>query len=100
MVESNLGVIVACIPTLAPLVKYFSERSRAGTSAASRGYVGSGYALQNVRSQQPAPALSKSAERAVHKGGDSTESILGATMGAEPADVAGWPGRHGPSDAV
>lgn len=34
IVECNLGIIVACIPTLAPLVKYFAERSRAGHSSA------------------------------------------------------------------
>lgn len=30
-IENNLGVIVACIPTLSPLIRYFSERSRTGT---------------------------------------------------------------------
>ncbi len=30
-IENNLGVIVACIPTLSPLIRYFSEKSRTGT---------------------------------------------------------------------
>jgi hypothetical protein len=34
-VESNLGAIVACVPTLAPLVKYFNERSKGPYSSES-----------------------------------------------------------------
>ncbi|KAF3762615.1 hypothetical protein M406DRAFT_341802 [Cryphonectria parasitica EP155] len=30
IVESNLGIVTASIPTLAPLVRYFSEKSRVG----------------------------------------------------------------------
>ncbi|KAJ0150357.1 hypothetical protein CTA2_460 [Colletotrichum tanaceti] len=72
-VENNLGVIVCCVPTLAPLVKYFNEKSRSGSrsnkygAAAASGYgrtgggggtgtgtrqsgnVGSRYALQSWR---------------------------------------------------
>jgi hypothetical protein len=41
-VENNLGIIVANVPTLAPLVKYYSERSsrggsRGGSTAGGRG---------------------------------------------------------------
>ena len=50
-VENNLGIIIACIPTLAPLVKYFSERTRGGTSGGggTKREVGSRYAMQSWR---------------------------------------------------
>ncbi|WYZ35900.1 hypothetical protein EsH8_X_000547 [Colletotrichum jinshuiense] len=60
-IENNLGIIVCCIPTLAPLVKYFNEKSKSGSrsnkyGAASSygksrqsGNVGSRYALQSWR---------------------------------------------------
>jgi len=37
-IENNLGIIVTCIPTLAPLMKYFSERTRRGTTGVITGY--------------------------------------------------------------
>ncbi|KAK8138628.1 hypothetical protein PG984_002008, partial [Apiospora sp. TS-2023a] len=37
-IENNLGIIVTCIPTLAPLMKYFSERTRRGTTGGITGY--------------------------------------------------------------
>lgn len=50
MVENNLGIIAACIPTLAPLVKAFrdksSNRSRTGGDGPPR--AGSSYALQSI----------------------------------------------------
>lgn len=30
IVETTVGIIIACVPTLAPLVKYFSEKTRSG----------------------------------------------------------------------
>ncbi|OLN97806.1 hypothetical protein CCHL11_02487 [Colletotrichum chlorophyti] len=60
-IENNLGIIVCCVPTLAPLVKYFNEKSRSGSRSnkygAASGYgktgqsgnVGSRYALQSWR---------------------------------------------------
>ncbi|ROV95308.1 hypothetical protein VSDG_06001 [Cytospora chrysosperma] len=51
IVEGNLGIITTCIPTLAPLVRYFSElsrldgesaRARCGTNRASSGGGGIG----------------------------------------------------------
>ncbi|KAK3902459.1 hypothetical protein C8A05DRAFT_44114 [Staphylotrichum tortipilum] len=38
-VENNLGIVVANVPTLAPLVKYYNERGSSG-----RGYIGTGSA--------------------------------------------------------
>ncbi|KAL0933845.1 uncharacterized protein CTRU02_210644 [Colletotrichum truncatum] len=62
-IENNLGIIVTCVPTLAPLVKYFNEKSRSGSrsnkyggasgygrsGATGGGNVGSRYALQSWR---------------------------------------------------
>lgn len=33
IIESNMGITITCIPTLAPLVKYFSEKTRTGTGS-------------------------------------------------------------------
>lgn len=52
-VENNLGIIVACIPTLAPLVKYFAEQRSTRAAGGSGGdgsrqrNVGSRYAMQS-----------------------------------------------------
>ncbi|KAF5021890.1 hypothetical protein F66182_6081 [Fusarium sp. NRRL 66182] len=46
MIENNLGIIVASVPTLAPLVCYFSEQSRVGSRSRSKSQNNSGYALQ------------------------------------------------------
>ncbi|GKT51162.1 satratoxin biosynthesis SC1 cluster protein 4 [Colletotrichum spaethianum] len=60
-IENNLGIIVCCIPTLAPLVQYFNEKSRSGSRSnkygggsgygrsGQSGNVGSRYALQSWR---------------------------------------------------
>lgn len=36
IIESNIGITITCIPTLAPLVKYFSEKTRTGTGSSSK----------------------------------------------------------------
>lgn len=52
-VENNLGIIVACIPTLAPLVKYYAEQRSTRAAGGSGGdgskqrNVGSRYAMQS-----------------------------------------------------
>lgn len=58
-VENNLGIMVACVPCLSPLVKYFKERttnaSRRKTGRSGAGYqIGSQYALQTWKTQQAA----------------------------------------------
>ncbi|WYZ42555.1 hypothetical protein EsH8_VI_000254 [Colletotrichum jinshuiense] len=45
VIENDIGIIIACIPTLAPLVKYFAEKSRGATNGTSRPK-SSRYALQ------------------------------------------------------
>lgn len=52
LIETNIGVIIACVPTLAPLVKYFAEKTRNGTSSGSNNKLDSRYALQSWRSQK------------------------------------------------
>lgn len=39
IVENNVGIIITCVPTLAPLVKYFSERN--SRNASGQGSAGS-----------------------------------------------------------
>ncbi|KAI1371261.1 hypothetical protein F4677DRAFT_314798 [Hypoxylon crocopeplum] len=36
IIESNMGITITCIPTLAPLIRYFSEKTRTGTGSASK----------------------------------------------------------------
>jgi hypothetical protein len=53
-VENNLGIIVASIPTLAPLFKYYAEKSQKSSTAKSasqsRSRSRSLYALKSMRS--------------------------------------------------
>lgn len=49
IVENDIGIIIANIPTLAPLVKYYAEKTRSGTASNSR-KPDSRYALQTWRS--------------------------------------------------
>ncbi|EFQ34533.1 integral membrane protein [Colletotrichum graminicola] len=82
-VENNLGIIVCCVPTLAPLVKYFNEKSRSGSRSnqkygdpsgygrsAKGGNVGSRYALQSWRpgmnGMQPLGSGTDRTESGVH----------------------------------
>lgn len=47
IVENDIGIIICNIPTLAPLVKYFSERSRTGTGSRPPDAPDSRYVLQS-----------------------------------------------------
>ncbi|TDZ13837.1 Satratoxin biosynthesis SC1 cluster protein 4 [Colletotrichum spinosum] len=87
IIETDIGIIIACVPTLAPLVKFFAERTRSGTNGGASGgqKPGSRYALQTWRTgrsgMQPLSAgvdrhTSISASRTT-KPDDSTENILG-----------------------
>lgn len=88
-VEANLGVIVASVPCLSPLIKYFRERSTAGSKGKSGGYqVGSQYALKTWKSTNNARdthLASVSGHRAnaeatvANDATDSTEYILEPT---------------------
>ena len=83
-VENNLGIIVASIPTLSPLVKYFNERSRGnisgdkseGKTGGSSHPVGSHYAMQTWRSSKGMQPLGSGHEI---DASNSTEFILEST---------------------
>lgn len=66
-VEANLGVIVASVPCLSPLIKYFRERSTTGSKSKYGGTghpVGSQYALRTWKSTNNA--------RDTHMGGSDS----------------------------
>lgn len=75
-VEANLGVIVASVPCLSPLIKYFRERSTTGSKGKSGGYqVGSQYALRTWKSTNGA--------RDTHMGGSLSGHRVKAEATAE-----------------
>jgi hypothetical protein len=49
MVENNLGIIVACLPPLAPLIRSFRDKS-SNASRAALSDRRTGYNLQNMKS--------------------------------------------------
>ncbi|KAJ4393528.1 hypothetical protein N0V93_002740 [Gnomoniopsis smithogilvyi] len=87
IIEGNLGIITTCIPTLAPLVRYYSEKSKldgqSGKSSAARRYANgndynsSSYAMKSFMSGLRGAGTS--ADRNVvisgNHSGDSTERI-------------------------
>ncbi|KAF7560210.1 hypothetical protein G7046_g3926 [Stylonectria norvegica] len=81
IIETDIGIIIASVPTLAPLVKYFAERSRNGTASGSH-KMDSRYALQTWKSSKGGMhPLSSGIDRstsisAAPKSDDSTENIL------------------------
>lgn len=92
IVENDIGIIICNIPTLAPLVKYFSEKTRSGTASHLR-KPDSRYAMQTWRSTRSGMRplgsgvdtdgeLTSSRAMATRNGDvDSTDSIL------EPAGI-------------
>lgn len=104
-VENNLGIIVATIPTLAPLIKYFNERSRHGVSSntASKktgftgyaGDVGSRYAAQTWQSRKgvyPLESINDDTETGSFEGKqNSKEFILGELTASGGPTATGMP---------
>lgn len=91
-VEANLGVIVASVPCLSPLIKYFRERSTTGSKGKSGGtgyQIGSQYALRTWKSTNNARDAHMGASLSGHRAKaeatvtnpttDSTEYILEPT---------------------
>ncbi|KAH3907540.1 hypothetical protein HBI56_159650 [Parastagonospora nodorum] len=85
-VENNLGIIVASIPTLAPLFKYYAEKTQKSSTAksASQSRSRSLYALKSLRStRQESLPLGSGVDHVTHIGrggrsdGESAELILG-----------------------
>ncbi|OHW96260.1 integral membrane protein [Colletotrichum incanum] len=83
VIETCIGIIIACIPTLAPMVKYFAEKSRNFTDSNSKPR-NSRYALQTWGTKRSGmQPLGTGIDREVSvtessatKPGDSTENIL------------------------
>ncbi|GJC83178.1 hypothetical protein ColLi_06016 [Colletotrichum liriopes] len=83
VIETCIGIIIACIPTLAPMVKYFAEKSRNFTDGNSKPR-NSRYALQTWGTKRSGmQPLGTGIDREVSitessatKPGDSTENIL------------------------
>lgn len=79
IVETNVGIFIACVPTLAPLVRYFSEKTRSGGSSGNtpaRPGGDTGFALQSWRvTKNGMRPLGSGVDR--EDGGEkSTENIL------------------------
>ncbi|KAK7989210.1 hypothetical protein PG989_009525 [Apiospora arundinis] len=85
-IENNLGIIVTCVPTLAPLLKYFSEKTRRGTTEGNTRYGrNSAYGLNawkegRIREGDDLQCLSSHRDREIDISGskapDSQENIL------------------------
>jgi hypothetical protein len=83
-VENNLGIIVASIPTLAPLFKYYAEKTQKSSAAksTSQSRSRSMYALKSLRStRQGSIPLGSGVDHVTHingpSEGESAEFILG-----------------------
>jgi hypothetical protein len=81
-VENNLGIIVASIPTLAPLIKYFAEKVQRSSNASSSNNSKSPYVHKTTRGTSLGPLpFGNSSRRDTHirgpSGGGSEEFILG-----------------------
>jgi hypothetical protein len=81
-VENNMGIIVASIPTLAPLVKYFAEKTQKSSTGKSGTPSRSIYALTSRRNtKQGSIPLGSGVHRTTHihstSEGGSEEFILG-----------------------
>ncbi|KAF5651171.1 integral membrane protein PTH11 [Fusarium sp. NRRL 25303] len=100
MVENNLGIIVACVPTLAPLVRYFSEQSRVGSRSRSKSQNNSGYALQstyrkNLSRRSGLQPLGSGVDEQI---GDSAEDILAKEDGIMRKTEIVISSAQGPAD--
>ena len=97
IVENDIGIIIANIPPLAPLVKYYAEKTRSGTASNSH-KPDSRYALRTWGSGKggmkplgsgvdyESKDGSASASRSKHN--DSTDNILGASGIMKTMDVS------------
>ncbi|PTB44579.1 uncharacterized protein TrAFT101_003129 [Trichoderma asperellum] len=78
IVETNVGIIIACVPTLAPLVTYFAEKTRSGGSSNTPVRPGGdgGFALQSWRVTKNGMRPLGSGVDRENEGEKSTENIL------------------------
>ncbi|KAI1075952.1 hypothetical protein F5B20DRAFT_557658 [Whalleya microplaca] len=80
IIESNTGIMITCIPTLAPLVRYFSDKSRTSSWGDSRKRE-SPYPLRSWRNRRDRMrTLGRNTDHETNGTGaneqDSTERIL------------------------
>jgi len=73
-VENNTGIIVACIPTLAPLFKYYAEKS---TASKSQSQSRSRYALKSRQGSVPLGSVIERETRIMGPDSGSEEFIFG-----------------------
>ncbi|KAK4069727.1 uncharacterized protein Triagg1_6857 [Trichoderma aggressivum f. europaeum] len=79
IVETAVGIIIACVPTLAPLVTYFQEKTRSGGSSSNtpaRPGAEGPYALQSWRATKSGMRPLGSAVDGENGSEKSTENIL------------------------
>ncbi|KAH7304719.1 integral membrane protein [Stachybotrys elegans] len=84
VVEVCVGIIIACVPTLSPMIKYYRDKSRNGTNSGYAHQVGSRYAMQSWKSGKNASRMTGShidrengiQTTVVASDGDSTDNIL------------------------
>ncbi|KAJ4424671.1 hypothetical protein N0V82_000599 [Gnomoniopsis sp. IMI 355080] len=93
-VEANLGIIVASIPCLSPLVKYFRERvttaSRSRRKSGTAGYrIGSHYALHNWDAHQDGSKRSKREDLGIETIAEGRSGTRGSVSTAEDVESAG-----------
>lgn len=86
IVEANIGITITCIPPLAPLVKYFSEKTRTGTGSGSK-EPESRYALRTWRLRALGSRGNHDIDITGVSQGDSTDRILGAHGIVKRTDV-------------
>ncbi|TKW50863.1 hypothetical protein CTA1_2754 [Colletotrichum tanaceti] len=126
VIETCIGIIIACVPPLAPMVRYFADRSRNRSSGGGGGGGGGGrsrgsapptnssrYVLQTWgtrRSGMQPLGTGVDREASVEgsslqttKAEDSTENILESSGAAKAAAGSGvpaatWPGKDGRQD--
>lgn len=82
-VETNLGIIVACVPCLSPLFKYFKDRTLSASRKSKKtGYdIGSQYALRTWKTARTA------GDRRTMR--DASEELSSLDLGNEASARAG-----------
>lgn len=82
-IENNLGVIVVCVPTLAPLIKYFDEKVR--SSRGTSNVTGRKYATGSRSHQRSSfsEQQHQQASYALHNWGGKANGIIALGHGAD-----------------
>lgn len=99
IVETNVGIVIACVPTLAPLVTYFAEKTRSGGGSSgtpARPGGDSGFALQSWRVTKNGMRPLGSGVDRENEGEKSTENILQGPIASvsEASETSDGAGSH------